>query len=70
MGNHTLLVAQASVCNRARFEGASSDDAGQEPKILGDATDSGLLRYVDRLTNYQLLREKVHTRSQARVTTI
>lgn len=54
-----MCVLQASVCNRARFE--QSEESTDDRKVLGDATDCGLLRYVDKLTNYPLLREKVLT---------
>ena len=54
---HAKLLTLAAVCNRARYEegGVAAEDEGKmnqygqkaERKVLGDASDTGLLRYCD-----------------------
>ena len=57
---HAKLLTLAGVCNRARYEDAGASDetgktalqkamAAADRKILGDASDSGLLRYCDKI---------------------
>ena len=46
------LICIASVNNKAQFEGGAKAVAGavgDERKVLGDATDSGLLRFCDKI---------------------
>lgn len=44
---HAKLMTIAGVCNRARYE-EGGDAGAKDRKILGDASDAGLLRYCDK----------------------
>lgn len=47
---HAKLMTIAGICNRARYEDSSAGALGSEDrKILGDASDAGLLRYCDKI---------------------
>ena len=47
---HARLMTIAGVCNRARYEDSEAGAMGSvDRKILGDASDAGLLRYADKL---------------------
>ncbi len=50
---HAKLLTIAGVCNRARYEdgpaGATGAAHAPDRKILGDASDAGLLRYCDKV---------------------
>lgn len=69
----TKLITLATVCNRAKYAAAEPVEgevavqmfpaSNQDRQILGDATDSGLLRYCDRLIPEHITRTaytKVH----------
>jgi hypothetical protein len=62
----TRLVVEMAVCNAARFAGAEDDESAQTAKtdpagrqVLGDASDSGLLRYADAICPVEELRERL-----------
>ena len=47
---HAKLMTIAGVCNRARYEDGPAGALGSsDRKILGDASDAGLLRYCDKI---------------------
>jgi magnesium-transporting ATPase (P-type) len=47
---HARLMTLAGVCNRARYEESEAGALGvADRKVLGDASDAGLLRYCDKL---------------------
>jgi sodium/potassium-transporting ATPase subunit alpha len=50
------LITIAAVNNRAEFEGGQAGSAANERKVLGDATDSGLLRFCDKLCDVDDIR--------------
>ena len=49
------LVTIATVNNKAQFEG--TDDQHGDRKVLGDATDSGLLRFCDKIIDVDDVRD-------------
>ncbi|KAJ7211563.1 hypothetical protein GGX14DRAFT_534540 [Mycena pura] len=51
------LVALAALCNDAGFEAAKVEEALEVRKVNGDATDSGLLRFVESIMRTDELRD-------------
>ncbi|GAA5873739.1 hypothetical protein JCM3774_000154 [Rhodotorula dairenensis] len=53
------LIAVAAICNEARFADSNPDMPPETRKVIGDATDTGLLRFAESVSSVPELRASV-----------